>query len=118
MRRHWIKIALGVLLVMQLVPYGRNHSNPPPLAEPMWDSIETRDLFMRYCADCHSSQTRWPWYSHVAPISWLVQHDVNEGREHFNVSVWGLQEKNDGDEAAEAVEEVSDDAPELEEAEA
>jgi len=52
--------------------------------------------------DCHSNETEWPWYSSVAPISWLVQHDVEEARSHFNVSEWG-RAKNHGDEAAKEV---------------
>ena len=96
-------VLLGV--VIQLVPYGRNHTNPPVVQEPKWDTPKTRDLFMRACADCHSNETKWPWYSNVAPVSWLVQHDVDEGREHFNISNWLYQKKNKGDEAAEEVRE-------------
>jgi hypothetical protein len=40
------------------------------------------------CYDCHSSETRWPWYSHVAPMSWLIAQDVAEGRQHLNLSAW------------------------------
>jgi hypothetical protein len=40
------------------------------------------------CYDCHSSETRWPWYSHIAPMSWLIAGDVREGREHLNLSNW------------------------------
>ncbi len=54
---------------------------------------------MRTCADCHSNQTVWPWYSNIAPASWLIARDVFEGREKFNVSLWG-QQRNEGDEAA------------------
>lgn len=100
--------ALGALLVLflaiQFVPYGRNHSNPPVVAEPAWDSPQTRALFVRACADCHSNQTVWPWYSNIAPVSWLVTRDVVKGREKFNVSLWG-QQRNEGDEAAETVRE-------------
>lgn len=95
----------GVALAIQVVPYGRDHSNPPVLAEPDWDQPRTRELFFRACKDCHSNETAWPWYASVAPFSWLVQHDVEEGRSHFNVSEWGVAEKNHGDEAAEMVEE-------------
>lgn len=91
-------------LAIQLVPYGRQHSNPPALAEPKWDSPATRQLTLRACGDCHSNETRWPWYSNIAPVSWLVARDVAEGREHFNVSEWGRLTKNQGDRAAEAVE--------------
>ena len=40
------------------------------------------------CYDCHSHETRWPWYSRLAPVSWLIASDVNEGREHLNLSDW------------------------------
>ncbi|RIH84602.1 Heme-binding domain protein [Meiothermus luteus] len=98
-------LGFGALLVgvaIQMVPYGRNHSNPPVLAEPPWDSPKTREMFMAACGDCHSNQTRWPWYSHIAPISWLVQYDVEKGREKLNVSEWGRR-KNEGEEVVEAV---------------
>lgn len=84
-------IVVGGFLLIQLVPYGRNHTNPPVHSEPNWDSPQTRELAQRACFDCHSNETVWPWYSNVAPISWLVQHDTEEGREHLNFSAW-----NDG----------------------
>jgi len=43
---------------------------------------------MRACMDCHSNQTVWPWYSYVAPMSWLVERDVRRGREEMNLSDW------------------------------
>ena len=101
-------ITISVLLLgvaIQVVPYGREHTNPPVVQEPQWDTPKTRALFMRACADCHSNETKWPWYSNIAPVSWLVQHDVDEGREHFNISNWLHQKKNKGDEAAEEVRE-------------
>ena len=94
--------ALAVLI--QLVPKGRDHSNPPVTGEPEWDSPATRETFMTVCGDCHSNETRWPWYSHVAPVSWLVEHDVVDGRRHFNVSTWDVSQKH-GDEAAHEYEE-------------
>ncbi|HVK82947.1 MAG TPA: heme-binding domain-containing protein [Kofleriaceae bacterium] len=78
----------GLLLAVQLVPYGRSHSNPPMTAEPSWNAPGTRALAQRACFDCHSNETRWPWYSHVAPVSWLVQADVDEGRRVLNFSEW------------------------------
>ncbi|UFS62577.1 heme-binding domain-containing protein [Sulfurimonas sp. HSL-3221] len=101
--------ALAFVTAIQIIPFGHDHTNPPVVAEPAWDTPQTRTLFMRACADCHSNETVWPWYSHVAPVSWLVAHDVEEGRENFNVSVWGVQKKNKGYDAAEEVEE--DDMP-------
>jgi len=101
-----ILLALVVLFVLiQFIPYGKDHTNPPVIAEPNWDSPRTKELFMRACGDCHSNETKWPWYSNIAPLSWSIYHHVVEGREHFNVSMWGHQKKNEGEDAAEEVEE-------------
>jgi mono/diheme cytochrome c family protein len=81
-----VVLVVALLVVVQLVPYGRNHTNPSLQDEPAWDSAQTQALFTRACADCHSNRTVWPWYSNVAPVSWLVQHDVDEGRAYLNVS--------------------------------
>ena len=79
---------VALILVLQLVPYGRNHTNPPVRQEPPWDSPRTRELTVRTCFACHSNETDWPWYSNVAPASWLIQHDVDEGRSVVNYSEW------------------------------
>lgn len=85
----WLGIGVVVaMLVLQLVPYGRRHTNPPGRVEPRWDSSTTRGLAVRACYDCHSNETVWPWYSHVAPMSWLAQRDVDEGRLKLNFSEW------------------------------
>jgi hypothetical protein len=104
-RKWWSRIALGVLgalLVIQLVPYGRHHTNPPLIGEPTWDAPETRTLAKQACFDCHSNETVWPAYASIAPASWLVQHDVNEGRAVLNFSEWPRPQK----EAKESSEEV------------
>jgi hypothetical protein len=63
----FIVVGLSVLgLLIQLIPYGHNHTNPPVNAEPNWDSPETRTLAQRACFDCHSNETRWPWHSNIA----------------------------------------------------
>jgi hypothetical protein len=51
-------------------------------------SAEAAPLLRRACMDCHSNQTVWPWYSYVAPMSWLVEKDVRRGRDHLNFSEW------------------------------
>lgn len=83
-----IVIAVGGFLLLQLVPYGRTHTNPAVVSEPGWDSPATRALAQRACFDCHSNETKWPWYTNVAPVSWLTQHDVEEGRSKVNFSEW------------------------------
>ena len=93
---------LGALLVIQVVPYGRDHTNPPVTSEPTWDSPATRALAKQACFDCHSNETEWPAYAQVAPVSWLVQHDVEEGRAVLNFSEWQRAQE----EAAEAPEEL------------
>lgn len=99
----WTGLAmLGLFVLIQFVPYGRNHTNPPVRQEPVWDSPQTAALARRACFDCHSNQTVWPWYSNIAPVSWLVLRDVDEGRSKLNFSEWDLPQK-DAEEAAEQV---------------
>jgi len=81
-------VIVAAFLVIQLVPYGRDHSNPPVTMEPSWDSPITRDLVVNACFDCHSNQVVWPWYSNIAPVSWWVQDHVDEGRSELNFSEW------------------------------
>lgn len=97
-------LALTVLLLIQLVPYGREHDNPPVRLEPIWDSPRTRGLAVRACFDCHSNETEWPWYSNIAPLSWYVQSHVDEGRRELNFSEWARRQ----DEADEVVESIRD----------
>jgi mono/diheme cytochrome c family protein len=101
-------LAVLVLVVIfgliQLVPYGRDHTNPPVLQEPAWDGAQTRALAVRACYDCHSNETVWPRYSNIAPASWLVQRDVDEGRRRLNFSEWGTR-RQEADEIAEVVRE-------------
>jgi mono/diheme cytochrome c family protein len=85
---------LAAFVLIQFVPFGRDHTNPPTTKEPAWDSPETRALFRRACFDCHSNETTWLWYSHVAPVSWLVQRDVNGGRSHLNFTEWDKPQKH------------------------
>jgi hypothetical protein len=98
--------AVLLLVAFQFIPYGRAHNNPPVIAEPKWDSPKTRELFFRACGDCHSNKTAWPWYSYIAPISWLVQYYVDAGRAPFNASEWGRGESK-GDDAVETVQKGS-----------
>ncbi len=95
------------LILIQLVPFGRNHINPPVVQEPNWDRPRTRELAVRACFDCHSNETTWPWYSNIAPLSWLVYRDVLEGREHLNYSEWGRQ-RGEGSNPGEGAEAISE----------
>jgi mono/diheme cytochrome c family protein len=92
----------ALVLAIQLVPYGRDHTNPAVRAEPKWDRPQTRALAKRGCFDCHSNETVWPWYSHVAPVSWLVLSDVEHGRSNLNFSEWD-HEQDDAHKAGKMV---------------
>jgi hypothetical protein len=89
----WIKrglIGLVVfLVVIQVVRPSR--TNPPidpskEISAKMTVDPAVQSILDRSCSDCHSNKTVWPWYSNVAPISWLVWRDVNDGRRHMNLS--------------------------------
>ena len=110
MKRSIIRVAIGIVILailIQLIPYGHSHSNPPVNVEPHWDRPETRALAQRACFDCHSNQTVWPWYSNFAPVSWLIYHDVTEGREHINFSDWNRSAHQHVDEFQEVFDENS-----------
>jgi hypothetical protein len=83
-----IAVFVALFLVIQVLPIGRDHANPAVVSEPNWDNPATRDLVQRACFDCHSNETIWPWYSNIAPVSWLVYYDVAGGRSHLNFSDW------------------------------
>lgn len=103
MPRKWFTrtvIALAVAVIgIQAVPYGRDHSNPPRTREPQWDSTATRELARRACFDCHSNDTVWPAYANLAPVSWLVQRDVDQGRATLNFSEWDRPQEEAGEAA-------------------
>ena len=83
-----ITVIVGVVLFMliQFVPIDRR--NPSTMSEPNWSSPEARVLVMKNCGQCHSNNTEWPWYSYIAPASWLINFDVVNGRNAFNFSDW------------------------------
>ena len=97
-----LPVGVALLLAMQFVPYGRQHTNPPVTAEPAWPDPAIRDLAVRACFDCHSNESVWPWYSNIAPASWLVQSDVDRARAILNFSTWDVPQFG-ASEAAEMV---------------
>jgi hypothetical protein len=82
----WAALALCVVLIaIQFVPVKR--TNPPGQTE-FHGSPELVSVLRRACYDCHSNETVWPWYSRIAPISWVVAYDVRQGRAALNFSTW------------------------------
>ncbi len=88
------KIVLIVLIVVlvgiQFIPLQRTN---PPVQEEIPAPPDVKQVLQQSCYDCHSNQTEWPWYSYVAPVSFLVASDVNEGRRHLNFSTWNLYDQ-------------------------
>ncbi len=84
-----LKIMMVLLVVFfiasQFVPVARSNA---PVENEISAPAEVKAILKRSCYDCHSNETVWPWYSYVAPMSWLVAHDVEEGREEMNFSRW------------------------------
>jgi hypothetical protein len=93
---------LAVAVLLQLVPYGRDHTNPPVTQDAPWPDGRARELATAACYDCHSNQTRWPPQSFVAPFSWLLARDVEQGREALNFSTWD-EDDGEADDGAEVV---------------
>ena len=79
---------LAVFVLIQFVPYGRAHANPPVTAPFKWTSPQAKAIAKRSCYDCHSNKTKWWWAIEIAPFSWLAQHDISAGRARVNFSEW------------------------------
>ncbi len=104
----WMKkFAVGliaILIVAQFVPVAR--VNPTERGQPAAPG-EVQAILQRACYDCHSNETRWPWYAQVAPASFLIARDVNEGRRQLNFSLWSqFNERRKSRKLKEIVEQV------------
>jgi Haem-binding domain len=91
----WIVVGVvAFLIVIQVVQPAR--TNPPVTPSRSLEAHvevppDVQAVLKRSCYDCHSNATVWPWYSHVAPVSWYIIHDVNTGRGHVNLQNWEAQ---------------------------
>lgn len=106
----WIVISLGVALVV--IQFVRPARTNPPVDEAstinarLQVTPDVAAIFDRSCIDCHSHKTVWPWYSQLAPVSWFLVHDVNEGRKHWNLSNWPTDPKRSSRRLEELCEQV------------
>jgi len=86
-----VKIVVGIVIVIivlvTVIPL-LLETNPPVVAEPKWDSPQTRELAVRSCFDCHSNETKYPWFARLPGSSLLVVSDTLQGRAHLNFSEW------------------------------
>ena len=103
-RSRFLKLALVVCAVLslgiQLIRPAR--TNPPTdptrtLKARMRVPDDVAQILDRACRDCHTHDTTWPWYSHVAPVSWLLSDHVNHGRRHVNFSDWASYSTTEAD---------------------
>jgi hypothetical protein len=83
-----IVVALVIGIGIQFVPVEGIGDNPAERHEPEAPA-EVKAILRESCMDCHSHETRWPWYARLAPGSWLMARDVRRARGHFNLSEWG-----------------------------
>ncbi len=93
-------IVLVIFIAIQFVPVDRTN---PPVTADFDGPAEIKDIFKTSCYDCHSNETKWEWYHKIAPASWLVAHDVKEGREEFNFSNWQNMSDSDKSEMREEI---------------
>lgn len=100
---------LGLVIVFAALQLAQPARTNPPVKTDFLKSTgappDVAAMFRASCYDCHSDETRWPWYSHVAPMSWQVAQDVNHGRRHVNMSEWPA---DNPDLARKKVEDMSD----------
>jgi hypothetical protein len=95
MKRTLKVVGVLFLVVAVLIQFVRpERTNPPEQAGNFLGASvsvpsSVQDILQRSCMDCHSNRTRWPWYSNIAPVSWLVARDVHNGRAKMNLSEWG-----------------------------
>jgi hypothetical protein len=95
MKKLLLYLIMGFALifgVIQLIPLAQTN---PPVTSDISASPEVKALLKRACYDCHSNETVYPWYSRIAPVSWLVARDVAEGREELNFSTWSQYSAKD-----------------------
>jgi len=105
-------ILIGIFVVIQVIPSGRPDNNPVP-GQDIFETYSIPDevgkLLVNACYDCHSQKVNYPWYSYVAPVSWLVSRDVKFGRANLDFGKWGELAKKEKLEAlGEIIEEVED----------
>ncbi len=109
------KIGIGIFVILVVIQFFRIDKTNPAyneaddfinIAQP---PLEIATLIKAACYDCHSHQSKYPWYSNIAPISFMLQHHIEEGRQHLNFSMWGTyQEKKADHKLEECVEELEE----------
>jgi cytochrome c551/c552 len=100
MLRIIVIVVIVVLIGIQFIPVSKTN---PPVTGEIKAPRNVMQILRNSCYDCHSNEVKWPWYSNVAPMSWLVVYDVKEAREHINFSEWQSYSGEDKDENIEEI---------------
>ena len=90
----FMSVLIGVVVFFQVIPYGEKTNPSVNKSLEIKAPKKTMDILKRSCYDCHSDETKWPWYSYVAPISWSVYDHVEQGRRAVNFSKWENYSQN------------------------
>jgi hypothetical protein len=96
-------VIVGLFIILQLIPL--NQTNPPVIQDASAPS-DIKLILKTSCYDCHSNETEWPWYSRIAPGSFLITRDVVEGRKHLNFSEFSDMDTFDSTDIADEILEV------------
>ncbi len=96
-------VIVGLFIIMQLIPL--NQTNPPVIQDAS-APVDIKMILKTSCYDCHSNETEWPWYSRIAPGSFLITHDVVKGRKHLNFSEFSDMDVFDSTDVANEILEV------------
>ncbi|MFY0605732.1 MAG: heme-binding domain-containing protein [Cyclobacteriaceae bacterium] len=101
-----------LLMLIQVFPGERPaviEKNPSDIHQEVLIDDEVSNILKTSCYDCHSNETKYPWYTNVVPVSWLINHDVEEGREELNFSEWAqYSDKRKHHKLEELIEEVEE----------
>lgn len=95
--RKFIIAVLIILVLIQFIPRSLPVNKAPSENDLIRSEVakgETAQILKTSCYDCHSNTVNYPWYSYIAPVSWLISHDINEGKEHLNFSEWNSMTQN------------------------
>lgn len=98
--KKFLIVTLIVLVGIQFIPVEQTN---PPVEYDLIAPTEIKDILRKACYDCHSNETKWGWYTKVAPISWLSASDVKGGRKRLNFSDWGTMRSSEQDKMREEI---------------
>jgi len=103
----YVLLVTAVLFFTAQLPHSGIHQQPKAAHQTVWDdpsvTPEVKAILRRSCADCHSDQTRLPWYARVAPVSWLITRDIDHGRQKLDLSNWPVHSHDEAEEIGDAV---------------